>query len=225
MTKNKASKKNKVLKKKRINTDLVAVFAILACVILLGIGVSCFQNSDINGNAKNSTASMVKKQAEEETALIITLGVAAVVIIGLYTGIKIKNTMKKKKIIEEKLRKHQEIEAARKRLEELRYNELLMAGNTAVSEKRKEKYALSNQKTVIRHKYDFNSIDEYSDDKRDYKEMGGTYYYDEDDMYSGEETDISKSAFINAVKENKSLVFSVAGIFAVIIIFVIIICI
>ena len=46
--------KKKVTKKKRVNTDVIAVFAILAFIILLGIGVSLHQHGYISPYLRNA---------------------------------------------------------------------------------------------------------------------------------------------------------------------------
>lgn len=212
--------KKKVSKKKKVNTDVIAVFAILAFIILLGIGVSCFHSLNYNESVKKESATVKSTSLNEEKTLIITLGIVSIITIGIYTTVKIKTSIKKRRIMEEKLKRQREIEAAKKRLNESMYDDILKAGNSVLWERKKAEHILSEQRTGIRHKYDLNNINDYEDLQADSisNRKNNTYYSDE-----ALGADEKQSALISAVKENKSLILIVLGIILVIIIFGIII--
>lgn len=213
--------KKKVTKKKKVNTDVIAVFAILAFIILLGIGVSCFHSLNYNENVKKESAAASNTGLNEEKTLIITLGIVSIITIGVYTTVKIKTSIKKKRIIEAKLKRQREIEAAKKRLNESMYDDILKAGNSVLSERKKAEHILLEQRANVRHKYDLNSfIDDELEDNNIKERRNNTNYVDR--SFDDEAVE-KQSALINAIKENKSLIFSVLGIILVIIIFGIII--
>ena len=213
--------KKKVTKKKKVNTDVIAVFAILAFIILLGIGVSCFHSLNYNENVKKESAAASNTGLNEEKTLIITLGIVSIIIIGVYTTVKIKTSIKNKRIIEAKLKRQREIEAAKKRLNESMYDDILKAGNSVLSERKKAEHILLEQRANVRHKYDLNSfIDDELEDNNIKERRNNTNYVD--GSFDDEAVE-KQSALINAIKENKSLIFSVLGIILVIIIFGIII--
>lgn len=213
--------KKKVTKKKKVNTDVIAVFAILAFIILLGIGVSCFHSLNYNENVKKESAAASNTGLNEEKTLIITLGIVSIIIIGVYTTVKIKTSIKNKRIIEAKLKRQREIEAAKKRLNESMYDDILKAGNSVLSERKKAEHILLEQRANVRHKYDLNSfIDDELEDNNIKERRNNTNYVDR--SFDDEAVE-KQSALINAIKENKSLIFSVLGIILVIIIFGIII--
>ncbi len=213
--------KKKVTKKKKVNTDVIAVFAILAFIILLGIGVSCFHSLNYNENVKKESAAASNTGLNEEKTLIITLGIVSIIIIGVYTTVKIKTSIKNKRIIEAKLKRQREIEAAKKRLNESMYDDILKAGNSVLSERKKAEHILLEQRANVRHKYDLNSfIDDELEDNNIKERRNNTNYVDR--SFDDEAVE-KQSVLINAIKENKSLIFSVLGIILVIIIFGIII--
>lgn len=213
--------KKKVTKKKKVNTDVIAVFAILAFIILLGIGVSYFHSLNYNENVKKESASASNTALNEEKTLIITLGIVSIITIGVYTTVKIKTSIKKRRIIEAKLKRQREIEAAKKRLNESMYDDILKAGNSVLSERKKAEHILLEQGANVRHKYDLNSfIDDELEDNNIKERRNNTNYVD--GSFDDEAVE-KQSALINAIKENKSLIFSVLGIILVIIIFGIII--
>ena len=213
--------KKKVTKKKKVNTDVIAVFAILAFIILLGIGVSCFHSLNYNENVKKESAAASNTGLNEEKTLIITLGIVSIITIGVYTTVKIKTSIKKRRIIEAKLKRQREIEAAKKRLNESMYDDILKAGNSVLSERKKAEHILLKQRANVRHKYDLNSfIDDEIEDNNIKERRNNTNYVD--GSFDDEAVE-KQSVLINAIKENKSLIFSVLGIILVIIIFGIII--
>lgn len=215
--------KKKVTKKKKVNTDVIAVFAILAFIILLGIGVSCFHSLNYNENVKKESATASSTSLNEEKTLIITLGIVSIITIGIYTTVKIKTSIKKRKIMEAKLKRQREIEAAKKRLNESMYDDILKAGNSVLSERKKAEHILSEQRTNVRHKYDLNSFNDYEklEDNNIKDRRSSTYYSDE--TLDEDESIEKQSALVSAIKENKSLILIVLGIILVIIIFGIII--
>lgn len=213
--------KKKVTKKKKVNTDVIAVFAILAFIILLGIGVSCFHSLNYNENVKKESATARSTGLNEEKTLIITLGIVSIITIGVYTTVKIKTSIKKRRIIEAKLKRQREIEAAKKRLNESMYDDILKAGNSVLSERKKAEHIFLEQRANVRHKYDLNSFtDDELEDNNINERRNNTNYVDGS---LDDEAVEKQSALINAIKENKSLIFSVLGIILVIIIFGIII--
>lgn len=213
--------KKKVTKKKKVNTDVIAVFAILAFIILLGIGVSYFHSLNYNENVKKESAAASNTGLNEEKTLIITLGIVSIITIGVYTTVKIKTSIKKRRIIEAKLKRQREIEAAKKRLNGSMYDDILKAGNSVLSERKKAEHILLEQRANVRHKYDLNSFTDDELEDNNIKERRNNTNYVEGSL--DDEAVERQSALINAIKENKSLIFSVLGIILVIIIFGIII--
>lgn len=214
--------KKKVSKKKKKNTDVIAVFSILAFIILLGVLMSCFHSMNSNENIKKESTTINSQELDEEKTLMITLGIVSVITIGIYTTVKIKASIKKKKIMEEKLRKQREIEAAKKRLKESQYDDILKAGNSILAERKKAEHILSEQRTTIKHKYDLNNFNEYDEEDNLKRKNSNTYYNDRDiDFMEDDKSD--KSAVMEAIRENKSLILTVLGIILVIVIFGIII--
>ena len=214
--------KKKVTKKKKVNTDVIAVFAILAFIILLGIGVSCFHSLNYNENVKKESATASSTSLNEEKTLIITLGIVSIITIGIYTTVKIKTSIKKRRIMEAKLKRQREIEAAKKRLNESMYDDILKAGNSVLSERKKAEHILSEQRTNVRHKYDLNSFNDDELEDNNIKDRRNSTYYG-DEALDEDEAIEKQSALVSAIKENKSLILIVLGIILVIIIFGIII--
>lgn len=216
--------KKKVSKKKKKNTDVIAVFAILAFIILLGVVLSCINSYKNSEKLHKDQASVSKEELTQEKTLFITLGAISVVTIGIYTTVKIRSSIKKKRILEEKRRRQMEIEAAKKRISESKYDDILKAGNNILSERKKTEQILAKQNRNIRHKYDLNSFKDLDDDEFEESiRKNNGYSYNKRNYDDYDEKEKKSIIFVYAIKENKSLILGIIGIIIVLVIIGIII--
>lgn len=155
-----AEKNKKKKKKKQGNTDTITVLFVFALIIILAIGVSVVHYSNENNINKASTHKQKEKEQQETTNFILALGGVSVAVVGLFVGVKIKNKRKKKKLLLEKQRKLKEIEEARQRVEAAKYSAILNAGNSVLKDRADAQRILDSQQSKIKHKYDFNELDD-----------------------------------------------------------------
>ena len=163
-------------KKKKIDSDLVTVIFIITLIIVVAVLFALFNYKGDSIKHTGTKAQIEQEQKENNEKIVITVGVSAAAIFAITAMYKIRNKKKKRKAIEEKLRKQKELEEAMSRIRSKRENSILAKNNTSVlsdrSKYKKDKYDEVDDDDIvygsrgIRHKYDFNNIeDDYLDDE------------------------------------------------------------
>ncbi len=156
-------------KKKKINSDTIAVLFILAIIILIGIFVSWMQRDGSTKDISQSISGGHKATVTNNDVVIVTVGVVAVVIVAIFVIVKVSVVKKKKRILLEKIKKQKELEEARKRVEAAKYSDILAAGHSVLKERKLADKIIENKTNSVRHKYDLNNIDDLDDELIDNK--------------------------------------------------------
>lgn len=159
--------KNLKKKKKKKNGDVIVVLFVFAVIILSGIVMSILNVGGKNNKISKTGSEIAKEEQKRSNAIIITVGTASVLVVGAFVYVKVKAKRKKRKLLEEKLKRKKEIEAARERLAAGPYADILAAGKNVLSERKEVEHILESQNAGIRHKYDLNNIDDDYDDEDD----------------------------------------------------------
>lgn len=195
----KENSKKRKKRKNRKNNDVLAVLFIFSLIILFGIVISLFHDTKININLMKNATTATQKEKIEGTSIIVATGAVAVVIAGVFVVVKIKYARKRKKYIEEKMNRRRELEEARKRIEQARYDDILSAGNAVLKSRRDINSSINRFESGIHHKYDLNNIEDDMYDKKkrvgighehDYYDYKGYEDYEDYDDYEEEYIDI-----------------------------------
>lgn len=204
------NKKINKRKKKRKNTDIIFVVFIFALIILMAVFFAWIQSGkNFQSISKNGNKGGFKDITSNE-AVVISMGILATIGVIVFTVSRIKSNIKKKRIIEEKMRKLQEIAEARERVNNAKYEDILSAGRDALKERRNLRGSYGDN-DYVRHKYDLNHTeDELENDTEEYGRRRRYYMYDEEYNDSDEgdimDYDYMEEDDIDYHKSNKKII-------------------